>query len=155
MCSSGLRVGSIGGAGPCSCCHVAASQAGQLSPDCLPLRPRHTTPRLCCAPLANVGRWKGTSDVFCITHSMCKCVVACVCVSCLCPALYLKHNRLQLITCSCFIVLCLFPNVSTMSGMLPPSNPQHVILFVWSTTWFSCFVRRGQNFSDFFESVYN
>lgn len=29
--------------------------------------------------------------------------------------------------------------------LLPPT----CFLFVWSNTWFSCSVRRGQNFSDF------
>ena len=29
------------------------------------------------------------------------------------------------------------------------ATPPNMLLFVWGTTWFSCFVTRGQNFSVF------
>ena len=91
----------VGGAGPYSCCRVAASQAVESSTGCLPLRPRLTTPRRCTAPL-RLLTWEDEKEhqmflvllTLCVSVALCVCVCVCMCMYCL-SVLHYIFSRVQ------------------------------------------------------------
>lgn len=87
----------IGGAGPYSCCRVAASQTGEPSLGCLRPGPRLTTPR-CCTALHSLT-WEDEKEHQMLFVLLMLCVSVALCACCLSCTVSLAQFSLQLSTC--------------------------------------------------------